>query len=208
MGRFHASAGIAIGPILFVIALLGILASVIAAGTGDFGVAGVSDRVYNDIYSQANLIRTKISECNLKWGTSNGNGDGWPATTNTSTGAPVCSLECSGDPSTATSGTDCAGNSVTRQNLWSGIRAALLPPPTSGFNQWYYVNDAANGGGRCIWTRPNVSNPSSGVVAGLTKAATKFSSQEVVYNPSGTTQNFVIWISPPTGSANSNCSSN
>ena len=66
MQRFSSNAGIAIGPILFVIALLGILAAVIAAGTGDFGTATVADRAYNDIYSQANLIRTKINECNLE----------------------------------------------------------------------------------------------------------------------------------------------
>ena len=34
--RFAADAGIAIGPILFIIAILGILAAAIAAGSGSF----------------------------------------------------------------------------------------------------------------------------------------------------------------------------
>src|SRR6185312_2545386 len=107
MRRFPANAGIAIGPILFIIALLGILAAVIAAGTGDFGTATVADRIYNDIYSQANLIRTKINECNLKYGTNN-NGDGWPPSDPTN-GTALCALTCEGDPNTAMSGNDCEG---------------------------------------------------------------------------------------------------
>jgi len=204
MQRLPSDSGIAIGPILFVIALLGILAAVIAAGTGDFSTASITDRVYNDIYSQANLIRTKINECNLKYGTNN-NGDGWPASDQTN-GTPVCALQCAGDPGTAESGTDCQGNPMTEQNLWNGMRPALLPPPTNGFNQWYYMNDSA-GGGRCIWIHPS-STASSGIIAGLVKAATRFSSQEVTYNSGGTSQNFVIWITVPTGTASTLCSSN
>jgi hypothetical protein len=41
-GRFAADAGIAIGPILFIIAILGILAAAIAAGSGSF-TAGTSN---------------------------------------------------------------------------------------------------------------------------------------------------------------------
>src|ERR1700753_1210315 len=96
--RLPADAGIAIAPILFVIALLALLATVIAAGTGDFSTATATDRTYNDIYTQTNLIRTKINECNLKYGTNN-NGDGWPASDATN-GTPVCALACIGDPST------------------------------------------------------------------------------------------------------------
>jgi hypothetical protein len=200
MQRFAPDAGIAIGPILFVIALLGILATVIAAGTGDFGTASVSDRVYNDLLTQANLIRTKINECNLKYGTSN-NGDGWPPSD--SNGTPVCALTCSGDPNTAESGVDCQGNTITMQNLWSGMRPAQLPPPTSGFDQWYYVNAGATNG-RCIWTQPSGS-AGGGMLAGLSKVSEKFSSQEASYNPSGSTKRFVVWISVPTGTPDSHC---
>jgi hypothetical protein len=203
MRRFSSNAGIAIGPILFVIALLGILAAVIAAGTGDFGTATVADRIYNDIYSQANLIRTKINECNIKYGT-NANGDGWPPS-DASNGTPVCALTCEGDSNSAMSGNDCTGAGMTTQNIWYGMRAALLPPPTSGFQQWFYMNAGASGG-RCIWTQPSGSM-SEGIVAGLAHAETKFSGQEVLYNATGTTHRFVIWITLPTGAPDSHCTS-
>jgi len=204
MRRLASDSGIAIGPILFVIALLGILAAVISAGSGSFSTAGVADRVYNDVLSQANLIRTKIGECNLKYGT-NQNGDGYPSSDQTN-GTQVCALACEGDPNTAMGGTDCANGSLTRQNLWYGIRATLLPPPTAGFNEWYYMN-AGDSGGRCIWTQPS-STATEGVLDGLKHAATKFSTQEVTYAPGGTTHRFVVWITVPTGSADPHCVSN
>jgi len=204
MQRFSNDAGIAIGPILFVIALLGIIGVVLASGFGDFGTASITDRVYADVQSQANLIRTKINECNLKYGT-NGNGDGYPLGDTTS-GTLVCAIQCEGDPSTSESGTDCVGNTLTMQNIWSGQRPASLPPPTGGFDAWRYVNDGATHG-RCIFTQPS-STPSQGITAALVKAASKFSSQEAVYNSAGSTGRFVIWITLPTGSPNSNCASN
>ena len=203
--RMRANAGIALGPILFIIAILGILAAVISAGSSGFGSAGVTDRVAADIVSQANLIRAKINECNLKYGTNN-NGDGYPASDTTS-GTVVSALNCAGDPAGA-------------QNLWSGIRATMLPQPTNGFSAWKYINTNGAGlggvatGGRCIWIAPNVSNPGSntGIVNGLIRASNKFtastgynSAAEVVYDPNSTSQKFVVWITMPTGTPDSNC---
>jgi hypothetical protein len=208
--RFHSQAGIAIGPILFVIALLGILAVVISSDRGGFGTAIVSDRITADIQSQASLIRTKIIECNIKYGT-NLNGDGYPAS-DTSNGTAVSALNCEGDP---------AG----LQNLWNGSRATVLPPPTGGFSSWTYINTNGSGlggtatGGRCIWIVPTLPNPSgnSGLVDGLKKAADKFTHQttctnattcgatEVLYDPSSASQKFVLWISIPTGNPDSHC---
>jgi hypothetical protein len=198
--RLPTDAGIAIGPILFVIALLGILGAVIAAGNSDFGTASVADRVTADVTTQANLIRAKINECNLLYGT-NSNYDGFPD----SGGAPVLvsDLVCAGDPSTG------AG-----QNLWTGQRATSLPQPTKGMGSWYYINTNTTGlgglpiGGRCIYAVPTGSNPSgdNGLVVGLTKAASKFSngttfssSNEVLYDPASSSQKFVVWISMPSG---------
>ena len=110
--RLPPDAGIAIAPILFVIALLALLATVIAAGTGDFSTATSADRTYNDINSQANLVRTKINECNLKYGTNN-NGDGYPAA-DPINGTPVCALACLGDPATPETGSDCQGTADHR----------------------------------------------------------------------------------------------
>jgi len=200
--KLRPDSGIAIGPILFVIALLGVLAVAIAAGVGGFSTAGVTDRVYNDVSSQANLIRTKINECNLRYGTDN-NGDGYPPDPSTPT--KVCALTCEGDPTTALTGTDCAGNGMTDQNLWYGIRPTTLPLATSGMGDWYYTNAGASGG-RCIFADP--SDTSAATINGLSQAAAKFSSQEVVFDPSGTTKRFVIWITYPTGTADSHCASN
>lgn len=211
MQSFPSQSGIAIGPILFVIAILALLAAVISAGFGDFGVAGITDRVSAEVQSQASLIRTKINECNLKYGTAN-NYDGFPD----SGGAPILvkNLDCAGDVSSGLS-----------TNLWSGARATTLPPPTMGFGDWNYINTNAAGmsgtpmGGRCIWIEPNGKNPSSnsGIVQGLTKAASKFTHQttcsdaascgqtEVIYDPASASQKFALWISVPTGAPDSNC---
>ncbi|MDX2027871.1 MAG: hypothetical protein SFW62_04490 [Alphaproteobacteria bacterium] len=203
--RLSSESGIAIGPILFVIALLAILAVAVSSGIGDFGTVGVSDRVTADIISQANLVRAKINECNIKYGT-NANYDGYPSS-DTDDGTLVSALECQGDP-------------VGLKGLWTGQRAANLPPPTSGFSPWYYINTNGSGlggtadGGRCIWTQPTISNPKEnpGLVAGLKKAAGKFSNgttysanNEVIYDPASDSQKFVLWITLPTGTADAHC---
>lgn len=198
-------AGIALGPILFLLGILGILSIVMSAGSGSFGSAGTTDRVKADIVSQANLIRAKINECNLMYGT-NANGDGYPS---------------SGGVSIAVSTVTCTGDATGMQNIWSGARTASLPPPTLGFGNWYYINTNNSGlggsatGGRCIWIKPTSVN--NGVKAGLTKAAAKFTSStsndgasEVNYNPASTNNRFVVWISAPpaAGQENAECNSN
>lgn len=201
--KFSSDAGIVIGPVLFVIALLALLAGVMAAGFGGFGVASIADRVTADVQSQANLIRTKIVECNMVRGSG---GSNYYPVSDVTNGTLVSDLECAGDP---------AG----QKNLWTGVRNTMLPPPTQGFSAWKYINTDASGtgvaaGGRCIWTVPSGSNPrnDAGIVEGLRKAASKFtsstsfsSSSEVIYDPSSTSQKFVMWITLPTVSANANC---
>ncbi len=203
--RMPSDAGIALGPILFILAMLALLATVMSSGIGQFGLAGVTDRISADISSQANLIRAKITECNLTHGTDS-NYDGYPSSDTTS-GTPVSALDCSGDAS-------------GQQNLWTGARVAQLPPPTAGFSPWYYINTNGSGlggtatGGRCIWTAPTSSNPkdSTAIVQGLTKAASKFThaasddgASEVNYDPSSNSQKFVLWITLPIGTASLRC---
>ena len=203
--RLPVESGIALGPILFVLAILGILSAVISAGSGSFGAAGIIDRVSADIPSQANLIRAKINECNMMYGT-NSNGDGYPN---------------SGGVSIAISTVTCTGDPTGLQNIWTGNRTANLPPPSLGFGSWYYINTNNSGlggtaaGGRCIWIKPTTVTP--GIKAGLTRAATKFTSSasnnaaaEVNYNPASTNQRFVVWISAPpaAGSESAECNSN
>ncbi len=187
--RLHPSAGIAIGPILFVLALLGVIALAMGNSVGSFSGAGNTDRVTADILSQVSLIRAKINECNLLYGTNN-NGDGWPAS-DPSDGTIVSDLECEADP---------AG----KKNLWTGMRDVLLPPPTKGFNEWYYMNAGA-AGGRCIWTSPIASGNSGNNASGLKIASNKFSSQELSYDPASSSQKFVIFITRPTGTVDTHC---
>lgn len=188
MKCFSSTSGIAIGPILFVIAVLGLLASMMAAGSGGFGVASVADRVTADVTTQINLIRSKLNECNILYGT-NANGDGWPASD--AAGTLVSALECEADP-------------TGQKNLWSGVRASQLPPPTSGFAEWTYVN-GGDEGGRCIWTAPTSGSTSKGVVSGLQRAATKFTAAELSYDGGSTTQKFVIFITRPQGTVDTHC---
>ena len=207
--RLRPTAGIALGPILFVLAILALIAGVMSAGSGGFSVAGVADRVSADVSTQANLIRAKISECSTMYGTNN-NYDGFPRdSTGGSPGILVSAVECAGDP-------------TGLQNLWSGNRATTLPPPTTGFGSWYYVNTNPNSlatglsgtatGGRCIYIQPN--SASGGISAGLVNAQKKFTHStandgvsEVNFDPASTHLRFVVWIStPPTpGAENANC---
>jgi hypothetical protein len=208
--KFTAQAGIVIGPILFVIALLALLAMVMASGMGDFNTAGVVDRISADVQSQANLIRTKINECNLKYGTNN-NYDGYPPS-DTTNGTLVSALNCDGDPSGL-------------QNIWTGLRGTSLPPPSAGLDNWYYINtnntsdgnglDGTATGGRCIWIQLKSGTASTSALAnGLSKAASKFTSNtsndgvsEVNFDPSKANLRFVMWISTPpaVGEENAKC---
>lgn len=200
MKRLHPSAGIAIGPILFVLAMIGILATVFASGSGgSLGSAGIADRITNDVVSQANLIRSKISECQMQY-LVNGDitpggacdNDPYPCSDQTN-GSLVSSLTCPNDPL----------DGGAEPSLWMGLRVASLPPPTKGFNEWMYIN-AGEAGGRCIWTAPT-GGTSGAVVDGLTRAATKFTGQEVSYDPGSNTQKVVVFVTRPTGTVDSHC---
>lgn len=201
--RLPPSSGIAIGPILFVIALLGILASVFASGgTDSLGSASVTDRVAADLVGQANLIRSKIIECHMQYEVNGTNyaspsgdcpGDPYPCS-DPANGTPVSDLTCPNDPLDG-------GN---ERSLWSGLRIASYPPPTKGFAEWYYINDGSSGG-RCLWTAPTGGDGSSAIVEGLTRASTKFTSQEIAYDSGSASQKFVIFITRPTGAAHAKC---
>lgn len=205
MSRLRSDAGIAIGPILFMLAILGLIATVMATNSGGFSVAGVQDRISADIVSQANMIRSKINECQLQYLTNGVDNsaapclhDAYPCSDQTALpggGTNVSALTCPGDP------LDGDGD---QQNIWTGLRVAQLPPQTKGFSDWKYMN-AGDAGGRCIWTAPSSGNTSSGVVAGLTQSAAKFTSEEVSYLPASNTQKFVVFITAPTGSVNEHC---
>jgi hypothetical protein len=209
--RFSPSAGIAIGPILFIIAMLALIGTVMSTGGNDFQTASVSDRISADVTSQANIIRTTINNCNLQFQMALSMGSvsaissdppgGYPASA--ADGTPVASLLC--DPM----GTSPLWGASNGENGSSGV---LFPPPTKGFAPWVYVN-AGTTGGRCFYTYPLVGK-STAIVAGLTRAAEKFNfssavtlTHEVVYNSASDNQKFIVWITTPSAlaSADSHC---
>lgn len=212
--RLSNDSGIAIGMILFGIALLAVVSVAMGVGGNNIGSAISIDRATADLKSQGLLITTKIRDCfsngisNKKLDCSNNTfvpGTGWSR--------PGCSPidPTAFYPSSAGSGTpveniDCPSFGGGIQNLWTGQAPALLPPPTAGFDIWYYVN-AGDSGGRCIRTQPLSSTATdSSMRAGLVEAAAGFSADELTYVPASASQRFILWITKPTGSASPDCS--
>lgn len=178
----HRQAGIAIGPILFVIALLGVLAAFFATDMGSMGGAAREDTITATLGAQSNLIRAKFNECNMIR-------DSWPV--GDGTGMAVTAVTCPGDPA----GLD---------NLWNGSRVAQLAPPPQGFNNWTYYDYSGAGGGRCVKIAP-VSGSDPATKNGIRRTFAKFTSQEADYAPGGSAQSLVIWITRPSGAAGANC---
>ncbi|MDX9688844.1 MAG: hypothetical protein EOM37_04925 [Proteobacteria bacterium] len=201
MTKLDSRAGIAIGPILFIIAIMGALAAAFAASSsGGFGTAGTSDRITNDVVGQANLIRSKIAECQLQYEVNGTNFasapcalDSYPCS-DQDDGTLVSALTCPNDPLV----------SAAQQSVWTGLRVTPYPQASKGMDEWMYIN-AGDAGGRCIWTAPTNGNHSGPIVEGLKRAAEKFSSSELLYDPNSESQKFVIIITPPTDTADSHC---
>lgn len=180
--RWSRQSGIAIGPILFVLALLGVLAAFFASDMGGMGGAAREDTITATLAAQANLIRSKFNECNMVR-------NSWPA--GDGTGMLVTAVTCPGDP---------AG----QDNLWTGARPNQLAPPPTGFNQWTYYDYSGSGGGRCVKIAPAAATDPA-VKNGVRRAAAKFTSQEADYDSGGAAQSLVIWITSPSGAAGANC---
>lgn len=182
MPRLPRNSGIAIGPILFVVALLGVLAAFFASDMGSMGSASREDTITALLTSQTNLIRSKFNECNMIRGS-------WP--TSNSEGTLVSDVTCPGDP-------------PGQDNLWTGVRVNQLPQPPQRFNQWTYYDYSSGGGGRCVRISPaSASDPATRT--GIRRTASKFTSQEVSYDPNSGSQSFIVWITPPSSSAGTNC---
>lgn len=180
-----AARGIAIGPILFVLALLGILAAVMSAGNSGMGSAIRADSVTPQLYTQANLIRSKMFECNSIRGS-------WPS--GDGNGTTMANVTCPNDPT----GLD---------NLWTGARPTPLPPPPTNFGNWTYYDYSGSGGGRCVRIQPTETTVSAATKQGISKAYAKFTTQEAAYTSGSTAQQLIIWITRPSGSAGANCQS-
>lgn len=196
--RIRAESGIAVGVILFVIAILAVVAIAFSASGNFVGSTLTIDRISKELRSQADLIRAKINECYMNTSNIDHSGGDYYPTTNfppsTGSGTAVASLTCP----TYGSGVD---------NLWSGQSPATLPTPPTGFDSWYYVN-AGDSGGRCIRIQPLAGFVNdNGVRQGIVETAAGFSGLEHVYDPNSSSQRFILWITKPTGPASADCSS-
>ncbi|MCL2473689.1 MAG: hypothetical protein FWF23_02120 [Alphaproteobacteria bacterium] len=203
MKNFSASAGIAIGPILFVIFILGIVAAAFASSSGVFSGAISIDRISSDIAVQTGLIKSAVSSCKaksaLRISLSKGqkgeacltpSGQGYPLSGSETypERALVRELVCS----PMTERVDSLGNCyfVTDNDGFGKIEHAfsiwnlegsqtVFPSPPKGFRDWEYINAEApfSHGGVCAWISP--VNPDSDNVSfteGLIRAAAKFNS--------------------------------
>lgn len=195
---FKDESGVAVGVILFVIAILAVVAIAFSAGGNFIGSTLNIDRVSKEVRAQGDLIRAKINECykNIN-AIDHSGGDYYPTSnypTSTGSGTLVESLTCP----TYGSGMD---------NLWTGQSPATLPNPPTGFEKWVYVN-AGDSGGRCIRIQPLsgfVNDPS--VKQGLVEAAGAFSGLELTFDPNSSSQRFILWLTKPSGAASADCSS-
>jgi hypothetical protein len=194
MKRFASHAGIAIGPILMVIALIAVIVGAMSMGSGDIGGAMNADRVTADLRGQIDMIRTKVGECVFLTRRETNPQFAYPADSTLSTPALVKDLECPRDP---------AG----QRNLWGGARPANLPAPPIGFDDWVYVNHgdpaSINPGGTCIYIQPTTAQASnSRIREGIQKALMRFATSEYEYDPNSVNQRIVVWIRrPQTGTA-------
>ena len=206
--RLRVEAGIAIGPILFVIAALGLIATMISSNIGSYSSAGAIDRTAAELPSQANLIRTRMNQCNIQLASQ-------LAIQNNNVGVPVpgnCSrvADCAKDPATFVGvtavPTPVASVTCNGANLWQGL---AYPQPSMGFAAWNYVGNTT--GGRCIYTAPTTASPATNnrVVEAMKLVTKKFSTQttcnntstpctgEALYDPAAAAQKFVVWIGMP-----------
>ncbi|MBI3418869.1 MAG: hypothetical protein HY053_01875 [Proteobacteria bacterium] len=217
--RLSSQSGIAIGLILFVLAIIAAISVAFSVSGNFMGTTITPDRVAQELKSQAALIRTKITEC-YRNGVDNknvecsGNIEVTPGVYSRSgcgtgkypTDTTVFYPTSSGS-GTAIESVNCPSYGSGSQNLWSGQGSVFMPPPPQGFDHWYYVN-AGDSGGRCIRIQPSSGNATdSGIKSGIDIAASGYTSQEKVYDSAGSSQRFIIWITLPTGTVSADCSS-
>lgn len=192
--RLHPESGIAIGIILFVVAMMAVLGIAISSSGNFMGTTVTPDRVSAEIKSQANLIRSKLLEC-YSYGRATERGDLsdlYPTTTGN--GTTIDAL-------------DCPSYSAGQQNIWTGQSPASLPATPTGFDAWVFVNAGAVAG-RCIRIQPASGFATDvGIKNGLAQVANNFSSNELVYDSNSSSQRFILWITRPSGVASADCGS-
>jgi hypothetical protein len=203
--RIAPTAGIAIGPILFILAILGAIASMISMSSGGMGMATGIDRTKMELSSQIQLVQTKIDECALL---NRRSYNEYRRDHAYDKDAPDFdpAAETLYPPADAPEGI-LVRNYIcpaTRDHaetpLWAGgVRQAFLPPPPTGFGDWRFVNNGESG--RCFFIQPESSKAagSKTIREGIAAALKKMPKTAYSYDPASPTQRIVIWVTRPTG---------
>ena len=182
-----AQAGIAIAPILFVIAIIGVIIAALSAGGNSLGGSAIrEDKIIADIRGQIDLIRSKVDECVMLTRQSSAPQFLYPAYDNLNNAVAVSALTC---PREAAS-------------LWTGKHPASLPPVPNGFAPWQYMNhgnpdDGISPGGICISIVPlDATRASDPMLQAAMKSILKrFDASEYTFD--STTQRLILWIKRP-----------
>lgn len=166
-----------LAQIIVGIALLAVLATSLSLSSRGTGFHQMRIAVDAEISSQANLIRQRVIECNLRYPT-----PGFPTTP---VSGLVRDLRCPGAPN-------------GYQILWNSPNNPSLPKPPTNHNEWTYVADSA---GIRITTAALASYATNAdLLGGQYTAWRRFHSSEADCNQSSGTASVTIWIQK-TGSA-------
>jgi hypothetical protein len=209
-----SESGIAIGVLLFGLAMLAVLAVAMSAGSNMMGASPITiDRISAEVKSQGQLILAKIHQCysegldNKKLDCSNNTLVlGVPTRSGCSPIDTTAFYPTSTGSGTVIESVACPAYGAGIQNLWTGQQPSMLPPPSNGLEHWVYVN-AGDAGGRCIRIQPLAAGVDDvGIRDGLAQAAGAFSADELGFSAGSSSQRFILWVTKPAGVVSADCS--
>lgn len=212
--RVSSESGIAIGVLLFALAIIAVLSVVMSAGSNMMGATPITiDRISADVKSQGQLVLSKIRQCvsegidNKKLDCSNNTLVlGVPTRSGCSPIDTTVFYPASTGSGTVIESITCPAYGTGMQNVWTGQQPSMLPPPSSGLEHWVYVN-AGDAGGRCIRIQPLAATvDDTSIRNGLAQAAAAFSAAELSFSAGSSSQRFILWVTRPTGVVSADCS--
>lgn len=182
--------GIAIAPILMIIALLAVIVGAFSRGADMLGGAAInSDRIVYDLRGQIDMIRAKVEECVMVTRQQGMPQFLFPGFDQLDMPIRVMDLECPRD-------------STGQRNLWQGARPAALPSEPRGFQPWLYINhgdpEEVSPGGICIMIKPTPESAAQDMYRdAIRKALRRYSNTEVKYDYNDPEQRIIIWLRRP-----------
>lgn len=192
------------GNVLFyvfiAVALLGALTFAFTKDSRESYSAQRAVQIAEDLFVQANMIRSAAVECTIEYPAGGGDLDlsgVIDATDNPNNPFPInpSSVNTPNAPAgLAAAGNDnvrnltCVGAPAARANMFQGSKnqGRFLPPPPSGFAEWVYVNN--NAGVRITITGPN----SAMAIDALTRLKNKFDDCQAALDTG--TRTLTVWI--------------